>query len=443
MPSLTPLHETYCKWDRTPPSQADLLEGIAQLVTTRLGDVVHDLIQAIQREFLISLFGMNETSSKKFLSTRSIEKIYQFSFNTLQNYGSYLLAPSLRHIIEKFPNLHRKPLTPTMHYLVGAINGVLGDYLLKYHNPVALPMVFYDHYGAIQQGELSGRVVIMVHGLCMNHLYWSTARYGGIGEKLLAQRAQNTMLYLNYNTGRRISANGRSFANSLQDLLNRNPRISSIDLIGHSMGGLVSRSALFYGKQNMQSWIHVVENMVCIGSPHHGAALERFGFHLQDKLGRFPFVKIIGHIVNIRSNGILDLRHGSVRDDDWEHNEARIGHVDDNRKPAPLPSHINTFLVAGTIEFEHRKYRALNVIGDYLVSVKSALGEHMNPRFQLKVPDSHKAIFYGLNHFELHTHASVAEQIVNWFYPNPTETEYGQVHEYMIGLDDLEGIALT
>jgi pimeloyl-ACP methyl ester carboxylesterase len=287
MPSLTPLHETYCKWDRTPPSQADLLEGIAQLVTTRLGDVVHDLIQAIQREILISLFGMNETSSKKFLSTRSIEKIYQFSFNTLQKYGSYLLAPSLRHIIEKFPNLHRKPLTPTMHYLVGAINGVLGDYLLKYHNPVALPMVFYDHYGAIQQGELSGRVVIMVHGLCMNHLYWSTARYGGIGEKLLAQRAQNTMLYLNYNTGRRISANGRSFANSLQDLLNRNPRISSIDLIGHSMGGLVSRSALFYGKQNMQSWIHVVENMVCIGSPHHGAALERFGFHLQDKLGRF------------------------------------------------------------------------------------------------------------------------------------------------------------
>ncbi len=68
-----------------------------------------------------------------------IEKIYQFSFNTLQNYGSYLLAPSLRHIIEKFPNLHRKPLTPTMHYLVGALNGVLGDYFLKYHNPVALP----------------------------------------------------------------------------------------------------------------------------------------------------------------------------------------------------------------------------------------------------------------------------------------------------------------
>ncbi len=138
-------------------------------------------------------------------------------------------------------------------------------------------------------------------------------------------------------------------------------------------------------------------------------------------MGRFPFVENYWAYRQHSATGILDLRHGSVRDDDWEHNEARIGHVDDNRKSAPLPSHINTFLVGVPLSLNIAKYRALNVIGDYLVSVKSALGEHMNPRFQLKVPDSHKAIFYGLNHFELHTHASVAEQIVNWFYPNPTE----------------------
>mgnify|MGYP006360232291 CR=1 FL=1 len=443
MPSLTPLHETYCKWDRTPPSQADLLEGIAQLVTTRLGDVVHDLIQAIQREILISLFGMNETSSKKFLSTRSIEKIYQFSFNTLQNYGSYLLAPSLRHIIEKFPNLHRKPLTPNMHYLVGALNGVLGDYLLKYHNPVALPMVLYDHYGAVQQGELSGRVVIMVHGLCMNHLDWTNRNYGGIGEKLLAQRDNNTMLYLHYNTGRRISTNGRALANLLEDLVKRNPRITSIDLIGHSMGGLVSRSALFYGKQNLHQWFHMAENLVCLGSPHHGAVLERIGFAVQEKVGQFPIVNLAGHIVNIRSNGILDLRHGSVRDDDWEHNDARIGMIDDNRKPAPLPSHINTFLVAGTIENETRKNRTRKVIGDYLVSVKSALGEHPNPRFQLKLPASHKAVFYGLNHMEIQYHSSVAEQIARWFYPHHDELAEEQIRKYLIKLESMEGIVQT
>jgi pimeloyl-ACP methyl ester carboxylesterase len=47
------------------------------------------------------------------------------------------------------------------------------------------------------------------------------------------------MLYLNYNTGRRISANGRSLANTLEDLIQRNPRITSIDIIGHSMGGYI------------------------------------------------------------------------------------------------------------------------------------------------------------------------------------------------------------
>jgi pimeloyl-ACP methyl ester carboxylesterase len=432
MPSLTPLHETYCKWDSTPPSQADVLEGLAQLLTTRLGDVVQELIQVIQREILISLFGMSEQHSKKLQNIPSIKKLYQFSYDSLLNYGSYLLAPGLRQIIEKYPKLHDKPLTPALHFLVGALNGVLGDFLLKYQNPVALPMALYDHYGELQKGELSGRIVIFVHGLCMNHLEWSNHQYGGIGEKLLAQRDHNTMLYLNYNTGRRISANGQSLANTLQDLVHRNPDITSIDLIGHSMGGLVSRSALFYGKQNMHQWIHMTENLVCLGSPHHGAVLERFGFILQDKLGHFPFVKIIRHIVNIRSNGILDLRYGSVRDDDWEHNAARIGGMDDNRKPAPLPSHINSFFVAGSVVYENRKKRHLDIVGDYLVSVKSALGEHPDPRFQLKLPESHKAIFYGVNHFEIHYHAHVAEQVVKWFYPPANEQHQEQVHEYRV-----------
>ena len=443
MPSLTPLHETYCKWDRTPPSQADLLEGLAQLLSTPLNNVVQDFMRTIQREIFSSIFGLDEQEFKNLQNRPQIARFNRLSMSLLENYGHYLLAPGLRQIIEKYPKLHEKPLTPTLHFLVGAVNGVLGDYLLKYHNPMALPMVLYDHYGEIQRGDLSGRVVLFVHGLCMNHLDWTNRNNGGFGEKLLAQRDHNTMLYLNYNTGRRISANGRSLANTLEDLIQRNPHITSLDIIGHSMGGLVARSALFYGKQNMHQWLHMVENLVCLGSPHHGAVLERFGFAVQEKLGRFPIVKLVGHLVNIRSNGILDLRYGSVRDDDWEHNEARIGFFDDNRKPAPLPSHINTYLVAGTLEFEHRKNKTLKVIGDYLVSVKSALGEHPNPRFQLKLPESHKAIFYGLNHLEIQYHSSVAEQIVHWFYPEKAQHHQLHAHEHMIGLDDFEGIALT
>ncbi|MFV5490324.1 GPI inositol-deacylase [Acinetobacter sp. ASP199] len=443
MTSLTPLHETYCKWDRTPPTQADVLEGLAQLVTMRFNDVAQELIKTIQREILYSFFGLSERHSEKIQNLPAIVRLYQHSYDLLFHYGNTMVAPGLRRIITKFPRLHDKPLTPSLHFLVGVLNGIIGDYLIKHQNPMALPMVVYDHYTSLQQGELTGRITIFVHGLCMNHLTWSNLKHEGIGEKLLAQRDNNTMLYLNYNSGRRISANGRSLANTLHDLISRNPGITSIDLIGHSMGGLVSRSALFYGKQNVYEWVNMVDNLVCLGSPHHGAALERFGFSLQDKLGHFPFGKIIGHVVNIRSNGILDLRHGSVRDDDWEHNQVRIGLMDDNRKPAPIPSHIQTYLVAGTIEYENRHNRTRNVIGDYLVSVKSALGEHPNPRFQLKVPDSHKAIFYGLNHFEIRFHPQVAEQIVRWFYPSMEDKVFDQIHEYMMDLESVEGIALT
>ncbi len=443
MPSLTPLHETYCKWDRSPPSQADVLEGLAQLVSTPLNSVVKDLIQTMQREILLSMFGLSTQKTKKFQKTAQIDKIYQLAYGAMQRYGAKWVAPSLRQIIDRFPDLHDTSLNPSLHYLIGVLNGVLGDYLLSRHNPLALPMVLYDHYGVLQQGDLSGRVVIFVHGLCMNHQDWSHRSYGGIGEKLLAQRDNNTMLYLNYNTGRRISANGRSLANLLQELVRNHPRITSLDLIGHSMGGLVVRSALFYGKQNMYPWLHMLENMVCLGSPHHGAVLERFGFSLQEKFGRFPVMKLLSHLVNIRSNGILDLRYGSVRDDDWEHNDIRIGLIDDNRKPAPLPSHINTFLVAGTLEFENKKNLPLKIIGDYLVSIKSALGEHPNPRFQLKLPESNKAVFYGLNHFEIQYHPSVAEQVARWFYPHHEDLDPAQINKYLIKLESMQGIVET
>lgn len=174
MPSLTPLHETYCRWDSTPPSQADVLEGLAQLVSTRLNAVMSEVIQTIQREVLLSVFGMSEQRSQKFQKTATFQKLYKFAFHSLQQYGYHFVAPGLRQIIAQFPNLHDKALTPSLHFLVGVLNGVLGDYLLEQQNPLALPMVLYDHYGEVQQGDLSGRVVIFVHGLCRNHLDWTT-----------------------------------------------------------------------------------------------------------------------------------------------------------------------------------------------------------------------------------------------------------------------------
>lgn len=416
MPSLTPLHETYCRWDSTPPNQSDVIEGLAQLMTSNLANV-HEFVKLIHGEIFLKPLGLSQTQTDEVLAKPLVQKAFQKGYRFAQGYGKHILAPALRHVNFRFPTLKEKQLNPQLHFLVGAMNGVMGSFLFRQQNPLALPMVFYDHYGQRQSGDLAGRIVLMTHGLCMNHLTWSKGQYGGIGEHLLAKRDHNTMLYLNYNTGRRISSNGRSLAWLLEDLVQRNPRITSIDLIGHSMGGLVSRSALFYGKQSTQNWIHKVENLVCIGSPHHGAVLERLGFMMQDRLGRMPILNRIGRLTSVRSDGILDLRYGSVRDDDWEHLEHRIGTMDDLRKPAPLSARINTYLIAGSIELKPKQSKTLEIIGDYLVSVPSALGEHPDPKHKLKVPESHKAIFYGLNHMEIQYHSSIAEQVGRWFYP--------------------------
>lgn len=414
MPSLTPLHENYCKFDHSPPSQADFMEGLSQLATSSVTGVA-EIVQEIHRDIFLQYFSLTRRQANFIWENGITKRIYGLTQQIMQQYGKGL-AISLRGLNRYFPVLHEKPLTPMMHFIANALNGVLGDHMLQSQNPLALPMVMYDRYGQLQRGELSGRVVILIHGLCMNHLSWAPGESSGLGEHILYHQQQANVLYLNYNTGRRISSNGRSFSNLLEKLISNNPRITEIDLIGHSMGGLVSRSALFYGKQSTCKWIDYVENLVCIGSPHQGAVLERLGFMLQEKVGKIPFASVLAQLGNLRSAGIIDLRHGSVRDDDWEHLEARIGQMDDCRKPAPLPSRIKTYLIAGTLERESSSSKTLEAIGDYLVSVKSALGDHPHPQFRLKVPEDHKAVFYGLNHMEIQYHPKVREQIIAWVY---------------------------
>lgn len=414
MPSLTPLHENYCKFDHSPPSQADFMEGLSQLATSSVTGVA-EIVQEIHRDIFLQYFSLTRRQANFIWENGITKRIYGLTQQIMQQYGKGL-AISLRGLNRYFPVLHEKPLTPMMHFIANALNGVLGDHMLQSHNPLALPMVMYDRYGQLQRGELSGRVVILIHGLCMNHLSWAPGESSGLGEHILYHQQQANVLYLNYNTGRRISSNGRSLSNLLEKLVSNNPRITEIDLIGHSMGGLVSRSALFYGKQSTCKWIDYVENLVCIGSPHQGAVLERLGFMLQEKVGQIPFASVLAQLANLRSAGIIDLRHGSVRDDDWEHLEARIGQMDDCRKPAPLPSRVNTYLIAGTLERESSSSKTLEAIGDYLVSVKSALGDHPHPQFRLKVPEDHKAVFYGLNHMEIQYHPKVREQIIAWLY---------------------------
>lgn len=418
MPSLTPLHEPYCNLRKSAITQGDLIEGLAQLATTGVSRTT-EFVQVFYREAVLRSLGLYNEDHQNVLQQRVSDRSFRMIKFVMKYTGQYT-AHGLR-ILGRLSQEHtQKPVIPPLHMLVSALNGVMGDHLVYDCNPLALPMLTYDRHGNVFNGPLSGRVVILVHGLCMDIHSWYPSKYQSLGEQIYRQQ-DCTILYLSYNTGRRISLNGRSFSNLLNDLVIKNPDISQLDIIGHSMGGLVSRSAMFYGKQAGFNWIFLVDHLMCLGSPHQGALLERLGYMLQDKVGKIPFAGTLARLGDLRSAGIIDLRWGSIRDDDWEHQKSgRRGDFDDNRRPAPLPSNIKAYFVAGTIERENMHSKTREAVGDYLVSVKSALGEHANPEYQLNVPQDRKVVLYGVDHMQLQYSQRVIDHVLTWLAP-PTK----------------------
>lgn len=405
---------------RTAISLVDFFEGLAQLATMGVIEVTA-IVEAIHREIILRPLGrFNDGNLTKW--QRGITgRIYGMVRHTTLLIGSNV-ASGLRLYNNILPQKNAQPLPINLRRLINILNGVMGDHLINHHNPLAVPMVLYDsslhnRVGHRQQGQLSGRIIILCHGLCMSYLSWQLSKSNNLGEQLIRSQPNSTVLYLNYNTGRRISSNGRNFAKVLQDLVDNNPDISQIDIIGHSMGGLVARSALFYGQQQGFDWVKRVGNLITLGSPHHGASLERIGCFVQDMIAKLPFAGSLSTLGDLRSAGIIDLRYGSIRDDDWKSLEGRSVLPQEFRHPARLPLHVRTYCIAATLVEDHYSSKATSLLGDGLVTIESALGEHTSEH-TLSVPEGHKAIFYGVSHYNLLYNNRVHQQVIAWLLDN-------------------------
>lgn len=416
-----------------PISLVDFFEGLAQLATMGVVEVT-DIVEAIHREILLRPLGR---FNKGKLDKDNLEhwqrgitgRIYGTVRQTMQLVGNNL-AIGLRLYNTVLKPKKIQPLPLNLRRVVNILNGVMGDHLITHHNPLAVSMVLYDKDNRVQNGALAGRVIVLCHGLCMSHLSWQVAGENNLGTTLVSTLPNTTVLYVNYNTGRRISSNGRSFAKVLQDLVEENPDITQLDLIGHSMGGLLSRSALFYGKEQGFSWVKRVGNLVTLGTPHHGASLERIGNFVQYKIAKLPFAGSLAKLGDLRSAGIIDLRYGSIRDADWKFLEERSVLPAEFRHPARLPLHVNTYLVAAALLETHYENKTSSLLGDGLVSVESALGEYTEEH-TLSVPENHKAIFYGVNHMNLIYNDRVHEQVTDWLLAN----QLGDAHDAKYALD--------
>lgn len=409
------IDDSCTKIDADPVSFNDLLEGLSQLVVTSAVEVTR-IIEAIHSEILLRPFGrFNERNLNRWQRgmTRQAYNLLrlsvQFTGNRITNTGS-------KYYKQGLPQLN-KPLPDSLKLFVNVLNGMMGDHLVRLNNPLAVPMGIYDRYGQPQTHEICGRVVILCHGLCLSYLSWHPCQEDSLGESIAYAQPKDTVLYLDYNTGRRISENGHCMASLLQDLVSQNPNITQIDLVGYSMGGLVARSAMFYAGQKGMNWYERVGNLITIGTPHHGAVLERISSHVLDIIRKVPFAGSLSRMGNIRSAGIVDLRHGSVRDEDWKSLNKRDVLPDHFRHPAKLPRHIKAFFIAGNIVGNLYESKTTNLVGDGLVAVESALGEN-TPEHTLIVPEGHKAVFFEVNHINLQYDPRVHRQVVEWLSDN-------------------------
>jgi pimeloyl-ACP methyl ester carboxylesterase len=239
---------------------------------------------------------------------------------------------------------------------------------------------------------------LFVHGLCLNEGHW--AREGHNRGKALATGLGYTPLYLRYNTGLHIADNGRALAEMLESLLSDWPHpVTELVIIGHSMGGLVARSACHHGNAAGFDWLQSLRKMVSIGTPHHGAPLERGSNWLDYAMDLSPYATPFTSIGKKRSAGITDLRHGSI--------------TDEKQDFIPLPTHVKCYAMASTLGKKRGQISEI-LIGDGLVPVDSALGRSKDPNRTLTIPQHHQWVGFETGHLQLLGSAGVYQQLHDW-----------------------------
>lgn len=385
-----------------PPQGMEDLRGIAQLLvqavttTTDLAENVHANVLGLPARLL----GAEPTTR-----TRGIAG---FAYSAVRG-GASLLGSAVDGVLA--PLADRWPQgagSARRDALLAALNGVLGDQLATTGNPLALAASLRHAGQALPIGEPqwpsalsspSPRLLVQVHGLCMNDRQWR--RNGHDHGEQLARALGYTAIHLHYNSGLSIASNGRAFSALLQLLLEGWPLpLERFAILGHSMGGLVTRAAMHEATQRAQPWVRQLDQVVFLGTPHHGAPLERAGHLLQQTLGLTPWTAPFVRLGDLRSAGIRDLRHGAISDAPAP-----------PRAAIPLPAGVRAYAVAGS-RSSTRGGRALR--GDGLVPVSSALGEHRDPRRRLAIAPSRQRVVEGTGHLDLLDSQEVYRHLRRW-----------------------------
>ena len=390
------------------------LRGIAQLLTqgtTGVARVVEGVHASVVRT--VGLPGGREPGTTRAISGL----VYRIVRGVTRGVGAGVDG-ALALLQKRLDTGDDVPDGPQRAALVSVVNGVLGDHLVASGNPLAIPMgLRYRNQPLFAQPmpNAQRKVLVLIHGLCMNDRQWRATRdedrvdHGAT----LAAALGYTPVYLHYNSGRHISQNGRELSAQLEVLCARWPEpLEEIAVVAHSMGGLVIRSACHQAEHEQRLWRRRLEHIVFLGTPHHGAPLERVGNLVDAVLGGTPWSAPFAALGKIRSAGITDLRYGHLLDEDWQDRD-RFRRTPDARAIVPLPAGVACHAIAATTAAK-RSLLAERLIGDGLVPLRSALGQHDEARRTLGFSRASQSIVHRCGHLALLHHPAVSEQMMRW-----------------------------
>lgn len=311
------------------------------------------------------------------------------------------VAPPVTNLVESGP----------VQRVVGVLNGTFGEHATSRGGtvPAAMTVRLGHRRVDLDRNSLkaaypsaSGRVVVFLHGLVETERSWfhqsrpDKARTGTDFGSRLTDDLACTPVYVRYNTGRHISDNGRELVGLLATLVQEWPvAVTDIVLIGHSMGGLVVRSAVLQAGERAMPWLSKVTRLVCLGAPHTGAPLERVVGWAAGSFGKFAMMAPLVRLLSLRSDGIRDLARGSLLGEN---------HVDAASAETMLPPGVRQYFVAVTLSRSEGSLLG-RLVGDLLVVPSSAGNRMQRADFEW---------LGGLHHFDLLSHDIVYGALLRW-----------------------------
>lgn len=304
------------------------------------------------------------------------------------------------------------------NHVQAALNAAIGDRLNDEHSPLAIRMAFRSEGHDIPADTLrnivrtpTSKIAVFLHGFGETDDSWrlnSGADGQTYGARLAAEFGY-AALYVRYNTGRHVSHNGRDLSQLLSELVTAWPgNVEELLLIGHSMGGLVIRSACHYGHEPTAPWVPLLRHVFLLGSPHLGAPLARWTQYPARAVAKRKDTLPFAPLLTTRSAGIDDLRFGYLLDEDWAGCDTDTC-GEDHRHDIPLLDTANHYTVSATVTRTPDSPFG-EIVGDLLVQPASAHG-HRRRRQHIPFAIENRDEFGGRHHFDLLNDPGVYEAL--------------------------------